>query len=211
MRRVEIVLAVGLALVAIVVGVVLTRSPLTVAGANAFPAQPQRDGSVYGHASSCEPAGTVPQGTSAIRVPIGANVDPSVGVRVLAGGRLVTQGEQEPGGGINASVTVPVSRVSRTARDAVICITLGRSWELIGIRGTPIHASASGLYKLGGVRLRVEYLRPGSSSWWSRASLIARHLGFGRAASGAGNAYLVIVLMLVAVGFAGRLAIEELE
>ena len=210
MRSVKIALAGGLVLLALAIVAVLSHSPLTVAGANAVEAPLYRNGGVPGGSSSCQPAGTVPRGTSAIRISLGANVNPTITVKVFSGSRLVTQGERAAGGGLNASATVPVSPVSNTVRDTRLCMTLGPSAELIGIRGNPPAPSTEGFYNLQNVRLRTEYLRPGSSSWWSQASSIAHRFGLGRAPGGTWIGFLVIAVMLGVAVIASRLTLKEL-
>jgi hypothetical protein len=64
---------------------------------------------------------------------------------------------------------------------------------------------------LAQAQLHVEYLRPGSRSWWSLLPSVFRHLGYGRAPSGGWVAFLVIVLMLGLVVAVSRLVIEELR
>jgi hypothetical protein len=211
MRSVRIALTVALALVAVAIGAVLAHSPLTVAGANSVQAPLYRDGSVYANSSSCQPGGTVPAGTSAIRISLGANADPKIGVKVLAGSRLVTQGTRGAGGGINASATVPVTRVSNTVHDASLCLTLGPSPEHVGIRGIPTQPTANGRYNLQDVKLRAEYLRPGTKSWWSFIPSIAYHFGLGRAAGGTWIGFLVLALMLAVAVLASRLTLKELR
>ncbi|MFI5036900.1 MAG: hypothetical protein ACHP93_00280 [Solirubrobacterales bacterium] len=211
MRSVKIALAVALALMAAAIGAVLAHSPLTVAGANSVQAPLYRNGSVLGNSSSCQPAGTLPAGTSAIRISLGANADPEISVKVLADSRLVTQGTRSAGGGLNASATVPVMRISNTVHDALLCMTLGPSAEPVGIRGIPTQPAVSGAYTLHDVKLRLEYLRPGPKSWWSLASSISYHFGLGRAAGGRWIGFLVLALMLAVAVLATRLTLRELE
>jgi hypothetical protein len=210
MRSVRIALAVALALVFVTVGAVLSHSPLIVAGANSIEAPLYRNGSVQANASSCQPAGIVPRGTSAIRISLGANVDPRIGVKVFADSRLLTEGERGAGGGLNANATVPVRRVQNTVSGALVCITLGPSAEEVGIRGIPTQPNARGVYSLQDVRLRLEYLRPGPKSWWSLASSIAFRFGLGRAVSGTWIGFLVLAGMLAVAALAARLTLQEL-
>ena len=53
------------------------------------------------------------------------------------------------------------------------------------------------------VNFRVEYLRAGHGSWWSRASSVARHMGLGHAASGTWIVFLLIALMITIAQKAG--------
>ena len=210
MRSVKIALAGGLTLLFVAIVLVLSHSPLVAVGANAVQAPLYRNGGVVSNASSCQPAGTVPRGTSAIRISLGANVNPRITVKVFSGSRLVTQGTQGAGGGLNASATVPVKRVASTVDNAVLCMTLGPSAEVVGIRGIPTQQSPSTIYQLQDVKLRTEYLRPGPSSWWSRASAIAHRFGLGRAAGGTWIGFLVIAVMFAVAALASRLTLKEL-
>lgn len=210
MRSVKIALTVALALLAVSIGAVLSHSPLVVAGANGVEAPLYRDGVVSSDASSCQQAGILPQGTSAIRLSMGANADPKITVKVFAGSRLLTQGQRPAGGGLNASATVPVGRVKSTVRNARVCMRIGAG-ESVGIRGIAAQPSASGTYRLQDVALRMEYLRPGPKSWWSLTSSIAHDFGLGRGFGGTWIVFLVLALMLAVVVLASRLTLRELR
>jgi hypothetical protein len=211
MRSVKIALALAVALVLVAIGAVLSRSPLTVAGANSTAAPLYRNGLILADSSGCQSAGTVPRGTSAIRISLGANVDPKISVGLYASSRLVTEGERGADGGLNASATVAVKPLSSTVHDALLCIRLGPSAEAIGVRGLPTRPALNGLSSLQDMLLRFEYLRPGTSSWWSRASSIAYRFGLGRAASGTWVAFFVIAVMLAVAALASALALKELR
>jgi hypothetical protein len=211
MRRVKIALAVAMALVLIAIVAVLSRSPLTVAGANSIEAPLYRNGGIPGSSSGCQEGGTVPRGTSAIRISLGANVNPRITVDVFASSRRVTHGQLAAGGGLNASATVPVKPLPSTIRDALVCLALGPSAETVGVRGIPTRPPVNGLNSLQDIRLRFEYLSPGPKSWWSLASSIAHRFGLGRAPSGTWIGYLVIAVMLAVAVLASRLALEELR
>jgi hypothetical protein len=210
MRSVKIALGGGLALLAIAILAVLSHSPLTVAGANGINAPHFRNGGVAGGSSSCQPGGTVPRGTSAIRISLGANVNPTVSVQVLSGSRVITHGERAAGGGLNASATVPVTPVTSTVSNTRLCIKLGPSAEVVGIRAVTPHEASEGIYNLQDIELGAEYLRPGSSTWWSRIPAIAKRFGLGRAAGGTWIGFLVIAIMLGVAALASRLTLREL-
>lgn len=211
MQSVKIALAGALALVALAICAVLSHSPLTVAGANSVRAPLYRNGSVTSNSSSCQRAGTVPEGTSAIRISLGANADPRITVKVFASSRLITQGERGAGGALNATATVPVGRVPHAVHDALVCMTLGPSEEVVGIRGIPGRLTADRVYNFQDVQLRMEYLKPGSGSWWSLIPSIAYHFGLGRAAGGTWIVFLVLALMLAVTALACRLTLKELR
>jgi hypothetical protein len=207
---VRIALAVGLALVAIAIGVLLTRSPVTVAGTNFVTAE-RGVAEAKGGSSGCQVAGTVPAGTTGIRLSASVNVGPTVTVRVLSGGRVITQGTRQAGWGINETVTVPVKRVPRTIPNTRLCVTFGKSLEPLEINGEAFAVAAPNGKPARTVRFRIEYLRKGHSSWWSFASTVAHRMGFGHAPSGTWIVFLLLALTITVTALASRLLLRELR
>jgi hypothetical protein len=205
-----IALAVGLALVAIAIGVVLSRAPLAVIGTNAIPAT-RGVAFAKGGSSGCQEAGTVPAGTSAIRISASANTGPEVTLKVLSGSQVVTQGKRPAGWGINETVTVPVTRVPRTIPNAEVCLAFGQSLEPIEINGSTVRTTTPSGTSKTGVRLRIEYMRPAHQSWWSLVSDLARRMGFGHAPSGTWIVFLLLALSVAIVALASRLLVRELR
>jgi hypothetical protein len=202
-------LAVGLALAVAAIGVVLSRSPLTVAGTNSVPAD-SNVGYLVGDTSRCESSGTLPQGTSAIRITAASNTGPRMTLKALSGSLVLTHGERDAGWGVDASVTVPVTRLPRTVPDTRICIALGPTLEPVPLRGSDVQTTAAnGTTVAPG--FRIEYLRAGQKSWWSLASSTAHRMGLGRAASGTWIVFLVIALMITVATLASRLILRELR
>jgi hypothetical protein len=211
MTRVTITLAVGLTLTAVGILATLARSPLMVVGGNYVQAQTNVE-LEKGSVSSCQPAGTLPRGTSAIRIAMETRaVGPEVSLRVLSGSHIVTQGRQPAGWGVAPTVTVPVRSLAQTVDKARICIAVGPAVEPFRFRGEPALSPSAEVNKLQDVTLRMEYLRPGSQSWWSLASSISYHMGLGRAPSGTWVAFLALALMLAISILASRLGIRELR
>jgi hypothetical protein len=209
-RSVRIALSVGLALVAIAIGVLLTRSPVTVAGTNSVTAEPHVS-FAPGGSTGCQQAGTVPQGTSGVRLSFSENTGPAVTVRLLSGGEIVTEGERPAGWGSDETVTVPVKRVTRTIPNARICVSFGEAVERVLVNGSLTSASRAPGNSPGIVRLRIEYLRSGHSTWWSLASTIAHRMGFGHAPSGTWIVFLLIALAITTTALASRLLLRELR
>jgi hypothetical protein len=209
-RWVLVALAVGLALIAIAIGVVLSRAPLAVIGSNGIPLM---HGVAYakGGSSGCQQAGTIPAGTSAIRISAGANTGPSVRVKVVSGTEVVTQGKRPAGWGITESVTVPVKRVVRTIPNATLCLAFGPAVEEIEINGSVVRTTSASGKPASAVRLRFEYMRPGHQSWWSLVSPVARRMGFGHAPSGTWIVFLLLALTIAIVALASRLVLRELR
>ncbi len=205
MRSVRLALVAGLTVTAITLAVVLSRSPLTVAGTNGVPAN-FRVGSIHRSKAGCQRGGTLPRGTTAIRVSLAANVGPRVSLKALSGSTVVTEGEREAGWGNDETVTVPVKRVPRTIHRARICAMIGPAVEGIQANGERVRTPAGG----PAVRLRMEYLRPGPSSWLSLASSVARHMGLARTPGGAWVGYVAIAVMIAVCALASRLVLREL-
>ncbi len=206
MGRVRLALAAGLTVTAITLAVVLLRSPLTVAGTNGVPAN-FAIAYINGSRVECQGSGTLPRGTTAIRVSLSANIGPRVSLKALSGSTVVTEGEREAGWGVDETVTVPVKRVPRTIHGARICTTIGSTPESIQVNGLQVRTPAGGR----AISLRMEYLRPGPSSWLSLASSVARHMGLARAPGGAWVAYLAIAVMIAVSALASRLVLWELR
>ena len=211
-RSVVIALAVGLTLMGVAVIVVPMRAPLAVAGSNSIHGENYIELEEPGALSNCQPAGTLPQGTSAIRIGIeGLYFSPATTIKVLSGSRVLREAHHQAGGPSAPTVTVPVERFGHRVDGARICTTVGPAVGPIRYYGTPKHSSTPVTNPLEQATLRVEYLRPGAKSWWSSASSIAHHLGLGRAPGGTWIAFLVALLMLAVIVGAARLTLEELR
>jgi Predicted membrane protein (DUF2142) len=213
MRSVKLALAVALALTAAAIVVTLSRAPLTVAGTNSI----RLVGSIaiHGDIGGCQESGTLPRGTTAIRLSLSAIVGPRVVLRVLSGGHTLTRGERAAGWGSQTTVTVPIGRVSHAVRGALVCTSLGPSVEppslenfrLDGALARPISEQARILQD---VRMRMEYLRPGPRTWWSLASSVTRRMGLGHAAGGRWLAFLVLALMIAVAALASWSTLQEI-
>lgn len=211
-RSVVIALAIGLALIVVAAILVPMHAPLAVAGSNSTHGENYLELEERGILSNCQPAGTLPQGTSAIRIGVeGLYFSPATTVKILTGSRVIREGQHRAGGPSIPTVTVPVERLANAVDGARICTTVGPALEPIRYYGTPRHSSTPAANPLQEATLRMEYLRPGTKSWWSFASSIAHHMGLGRAPRGTWIAFLVVVLMLAVIVGATRLTLEELR
>jgi hypothetical protein len=198
MTRVYAALVGALLLLALALSLVLSGSPPTVAGTDSVAARTVL-GYVKGGSSGCQYGGTLPRGTSAVRLSFGSNVGPHVAVKILSGSRVVTQGARGAGWGIAESVTVPLKPLAQTIPNVTVCAALGPVVEPVEVKGEEVKTVLNGRAARVG-RSRVEYLRGGQDSWWSLASQVARRMGLGRAASGTWVVFLVLALM-AAVAF----------
>jgi hypothetical protein len=199
-----------LALLAVAIGVVLTGSPVSVAGNNSVPAE-HGVAEAQGGTSGCQVAGPVPAGTTALRVSASVNVGPKVTARLLSGGRVIAQGTREAGWGIDETVTIPVKRVSRAITGAQLCVTFGKALEPIELNGESVPAPGANGRQARVVRFRIEYLHPGHSTWWSFLSTVAHRMGFGHAPSGTWIVFVLIALTLTVTALASRLLLRELR
>jgi hypothetical protein len=211
MTRTTAALAGGLTLLAIVLVLTLSGSPLIVAHANATPASAPILEADSG-SGACQAGEALPAGISAIRLTLVAAAGPRVSLSVLSGSRVLMSGVA-PSGWTSGAVTVPVKPLSALAAPVSICFQLGRSVETVQLGGSRTSAaiaarSLSGAPLSG--RFTVEYMRAGSSSWWSLAKTVARHMGLGHAPSGTWIALLVLVLMGTSVAAASWLIVREL-
>jgi hypothetical protein len=195
--------------VAIAIGVVLSRSPVSVAGNNSVAAQ-KNVGTASGGTTGCQEAGTVPAGTTGLRISASVNVGPRVTARVLSGGQIITQGTRAAGWGIDESVTVPVKRVPRTITNARVCLTFGKALEPVELIGEQVPITVKGQHARG-VRIRIEYLHQGHSTWWSLAPTVAHRMGFGHAPSGTWIVFLLIALALTVSALASRLLLRDVR
>jgi hypothetical protein len=205
MRGVRTALAAGLAVIVVALALTLSQSPPVVAGTNGIPANLAVT-FIHGAQTGCQSGGRLPEGTTAIRVSLSANIGPKVTVKVLAGQTLITHGERDAGWGVDETVTVPVKRVDRTVFDSRVCVSTGASIEPIQVNGVRLR-SAGGETLL----LRFEYLRPATRSWLSLIPSVAHRFGTGHAPKGAWVAYLVAAIMLAVAALASRVALRELR
>ncbi len=203
-RAPGVLVALGVGTTLIVVAIVLTlaRAPLVPAGAGSV--RPVTYNVIdRGGFSSCQSEEALPRGTTAIRLWVRASFGPRVSVTALSGSRILTRGARGAGwAGIQ--VVVPVARVASAVPHARICFTVGRAFEGIGLIGEGrVSGEAYG-------RIAIEYLRPGSNSWWSLTRSITRHMGLGRAPGGAWIFLIPIALMALAIAVLARTIVRRL-
>lgn len=209
--RIRVVLAVGLAAIALAVAVVLLHSPSTVASTNGVKATAL----LYTAKQAtevCQQGETLPAGLTAVRVEVDAVVGPRVSVEALAGGRTVAHGSHGSGW-FGTAVTVPVTHLSHASSPVTLCVRLSRlsGWvELIGSYTPRSLAATVGGSPLPG-RLTVSYLRNGRRSWWAQAGAVIHHMGLGRAAAGSWIVAPILLLMLAAIGVGSWLIAVELR
>jgi hypothetical protein len=193
--RLKITLTAGLLVGAAAMGMTLSQSPITVARVNTD--DQEYIATTRETVAACQMGETLPRETSAIRLRDFAFLGPRVTVEVFSHGRVITRG-QRGSGWTGDAVTIPVTPLPTTRVNVRLCFTLftdgGEDNSLAGEPATGARAAHAVGATLGG-RVRVEYLRPDRSSWWSLARMVARRMGLGRGWPGAWNALLVLALM----------------
>jgi hypothetical protein len=208
--RIRIAVGIGLTLVAIAVGVSLARSPLVLAGTDGTPLPTEIIASAVPIAI-CQPEETVPAGTTVLRLSILSLLGPRLKLVATSGGRVVTVGEL--GYGWTGSVaSVPVRRVVGTHRHTKICFTLAKRQQLVNVRGaetTVAPATMNGKQVLPG-RIRIEYLRPDSSTWLSLLLPTARRIGL-TIGGGAGIVVIPFALLVVVASLSSWLLVRDLR
>ncbi len=211
MRDARVALAAGFGLVALALAVVLSGSPQVLAGSNGIEPLGNALTTVPGGGSACQGGETLPAGTSAIRISLGATAGPRVAAAVRGpDGRVLARGISGQGWLANV-VTVPVAPLARTVRGATVCFGFRGAYERIsffGVRTPAQTAARSGGRALPG-RVAIEYVRSGDSSWWSLASSVARRMGLGRAWAGTWVAVFVASLTAAAIAVGSWLLVRE--
>lgn len=173
----------------------------------------------------CQAGEVLPAGITAIRLSQWAFLGSHVRLAVYQGPRVIASGERGAEW-TGTSVAVPVHPLSYGHSGVTVCETFGPNSEPIALIGNPTPASqgadlseeavrpgqlgAADAKQLPG-RLTIEYVAPGSGSWWSRILAVARRLGLGRAYTGTWIALLVAALMAAVSVLAVRLALKEIS
>lgn len=147
----------------------------------------------------CQKPEGVPSDAARLRLLIGTHGLPTPTIRLAArtrDGRLVATGRLS-GGREQGHVLIPVRQVAEADADRV-CLSI-------------TSANESVLYGAGG-RVRLEWLRASEESWWGRLPTVAQSFAYAKV-NPLGVALLpaVVLLSLVLMALAGRLALRELR
>jgi hypothetical protein len=207
--RVRPALVAGLTLLAIAIGVTLTRSPIVVAWSDPTPSNAQIAQTRIS-ARACQADEVLPPGASAARLSLFAVFGPRVSVAVLSGGRVLTSGVRGAGW-TGGAVTVPPRPLRRGASHVKLCFALGpmnEVVELIGSPASPAEATTAGDGRRLPGRIRIEFLKPGRRSWWSLASSVARRMGLGHTAAGTWVVLLLAAAMATVLAGASWLTVR---
>lgn len=211
MRSVRIALATALALLGAALVLVLAQSPMTVAASDKVRGEEAPIASTTKSATYCQRHESLPAGTTAVRVWLDAAAGPRVSVVVYSAGRAIAGGSRGSNW-IGSSVTVPIEPLGGTRSDTTVCVSFRLRDETVIVQGAPAPAAAAardGSRALGG-RMWIEYLRPGTRSWLSLATEVARRMGLGRAAAGTWVVLAALSLLAGAIVVSLRMLLREL-
>jgi hypothetical protein len=203
--RARISLAIGLALTAIAIGLVMSRSPRIVARTNAVPISETISATASHPVAACQGNEVLPRGTTAVRLSLEALMGPRVVVRLIHNHALLSTGEQAAGWS-RQSVTVPVKPLRRSVANVSLCFAMAPHDESVRIDGKN-GTSPSGA-AVGG-RIRIEYLRPGKRTWWALASGVIRRMSWGRATRGVWIVLVVLATMVALAALASLLIARD--
>lgn len=209
--RIKIVLAGGLALVAVAALVTLLRAPMTVASTNGV--QPSSTlVSAQSDAEACQAHETIPAGTTAVRLQIVATTGPRVAVEIRHAGHTLTRGAQSAAW-FGGAVTVPIDTLDNAVANATTCFQLRDLSGIVQALGTPtragVAARANGKPLPG--RVSITYLRSGRRSWLSLADGVVWHMELGHAIGGSLIVVIIAVLAATAIAFGAWTVTRELE
>ncbi|HEY7960537.1 MAG TPA: hypothetical protein VID29_01335 [Solirubrobacteraceae bacterium] len=208
--RPPIVLAAGLALVALAMGATMFGKPRRLLDNNAI-SNSGFLGYAEGSTVGCQENETLPRGTSAVTLFLEAVFGPKVTVTAQRAGRTIARGAVGTGW-TGGSVTIPIAPTPRTTSRVKVCFSLGPGNEEVSELG---NLTPANLALIGGEgkrlrgRMRIEYLADGEKSWWSLALQVARRMGLGHALTGTWVAFLLALLMLATASLTSWLVLRE--
>lgn len=208
MRRERVVLLLGLTTIAVILALVLSRSPAEsshrVASGNAVLAR------TYHPAMVCQGHESIPRGTSVVIPEIGGFTGPRITTSIRAGAREVAKGSRNAGWS-GSVVRIPVSPVRNSFKDATICFSFTPEHEGVKLGGNSTPSRQGAVLdgeSLPG-RIQIEYLHPGIHPWISRLSATVSHIGLGRVLGGSWIAVFVLIVMLTVVAITSRMLFKE--
>ena len=210
MRRVRVTVLAGLVAIATGVAIVLSGSPVAVAGGNG-PVKAALE-SASTRVAACQSGEVVPAGTSAVRLHVFASLGPLVDVRLMRNGTVIARGQTGPGW-TGHVVTVPFAKQARTLTGVTLCFDIHvNGYETIEFSGAAAKGQRAAHFPGGQLPgfVSVEYLRPSKTSWWSLLTPTARRMGLGHAGTGTWGVLLILVLMAGVVAVSVRVLGREL-
>lgn len=212
----RVAIALGLTLVAVLVGVVAALSaerPRLAGTNNVFDSFPSVE--IAPGQEACARHELVPGDTAEVRVhaepPDGAGGP--ITVRLVQGGREIARGSRPAGWG-EGSLEVPIQPgIAATQPDVDVCFAHEGPGRIIlwGYGAVDERRTALDGQELG-ERVRVSYLRPGRESGWDLLAAVARRMGVGRGSWIDGWAFYGWLATVVgALAVVIRLTVRELH
>jgi hypothetical protein len=196
---VRAVLAAGFALLLAALIVTLSHAEPRQAGANHVP-EIEEVAKRRGDWRHCQSGEVVPKDAASLRLLVGTYGRPTPELRVVArrqGGEVVTAGRLPADAG-EGHVDIPVRRVEETEGNARVCVSVSG-------RGRTVLYGAAG-------RLRLNWYREGSESWFDVLPTIAHRFGLARA-NPVGALLLPLAALILLAGWVAtvRLVLRELS
>ena len=202
--RARISLAIGLSLIAVAIGVVMSRSPPVVARTNGVPID-ETVATASNFVEACQGGETLPHGTTAVRLSLEAYLGPRVMVKIVHNHKSLTTGERALGWS-RQSVAVPVKSLQRSVANVSLCFAMSPRDETVKIKGKR-EAGLTG--SVTGGRIRIEYLGQGHRSWWRLVPSVVRRMSWGRAENGVWAALAVLVMMVTLTAVVSVLIVRD--
>jgi hypothetical protein len=195
---VRTVLVAGFVVLLAVLAVTLGHTSPRQAGSNYVP-EVEEAAKHRGSWRHCQDGETVPKDAARLRLLVGTYGPPTPELRVVVrrpGGAVVTVGALRSGGR-EGHVDIPVQPVSETQGNRRVCVSVSGAGRTV-------------LYGAGG-RLRLDWFREGSESWFKLVPTISHRFGLARA-NPIGPLLLPAAAVLLLVGWAAtaRLVLREL-
>jgi hypothetical protein len=211
----RLVVLLGIAVIAVVFAVLLShraprRSGTDMTPNGAFVAALGRS------EQTCQSGELLPSDTSAMQVTIGTYGRPGPPVSVAVTGprtETLTSGGL-PAGWRQGVVRIPVAHVSRAVEDARVCLRNdgGVPIAVAGDFPDPGYTMQVAGRTVTGGRLRWDYMRPGSESWFELLPALVYRSTLGKAGLIRGWAWIgALMLMLSAIALATRTVVREEE
>lgn len=159
----------------------------------------------------CQGSELVPGGAARLRLLApGAGAGVPLEVEIRYEGEEVIRGRLS-GGWEAGAVAVPLDAVTEAAVVERVCVE-NRGDAVLHLHGEAQPVDQGARIEAGPIegRLRLEYLRPGSESWFELLPTMVHRFGFGRAeVLGSWSFFLAAALMLFACAAAARLVLRS--
>jgi hypothetical protein len=163
----------------------------------------------------CQGGELLPAGTTSIRliVPSQQRPGPQLAIELRRHRAVIARTTGATGGVTGFAVDAPIPRVARDLDGVTLCYTVGDAGGEVAVVGGYTPPGTGNVTIDGrstGGSMPIEYMRPGSESWWSYASTVMRRIGLGRGDwGGAWMAWAAAALVLAALALAVRAVVRS--